>query len=1468
MESFILVLLYINIVLNNLILILFILLLKFKLSTKKYFNGRITMNKKILLISISIFMIVLSIGAASAVDADDAIASSDDDVALEDSGPISGSVSGGVDVVTENPWNTAGELSYDIPSDAKTIKSADVYVNVYSGSAANTYGANANITITTANGETKYNETLWKNEGSTDGVVYPVNDHTTKCYSDYMIHYNITSLLDGLNGTSLKINVDTFKMEDKSFDGRIKLIGLILAYDDGDDDKIDYLIDDNQRWSDKEFNITFDTSSLNEVFKLSLTNIALSNSDATYIINGNFTEAKKHASGNYYQFNQWDITPYFIQGQDTTLLVKPGQGYSGPSYKSALSVITSLSGDYSASASVKVSDNTKDIVYPGFANTLTVTVDSKKSGKYVIKLLADGSVVNSTEVDLVSGVSTVTIVDPTIREINASAKYTGDASSVYDTVNYQVQVLFDDVLLNESSSYETTVLYNGYLGKDTYNDVSLVPFYIGEVSDIVILTNGTYASGTGKYALVNYDVALPANSSIVKAYLYVTYTYGGINDNINMFNVTLNNNRASPVFFARDASNLKYNSGSGVVVYDVTDLIANGTNVLDLNKTGSAGVYPTTLIYMYNTTGSKIVKEVYIANGADLLGSYGGFTNPIYVNSTIDVDSTHVKNAVAYVFANGAADGRGTVVINGVSEDHPWNGNSQSTDLYTADITSTIKDTNSISVVYNNGVDGSFTALQQIIVLTKDAQRVDASIKVSDNTKDIVYPGFTNVFTVTVNPNKGGRYVINLLADGSVVNTTEMDLDSGVNTVTIVDPTIREINASAKYTGNASSVYDTVNYQVQVLFNDELLNESSYVATVLYNGYLGKDTYNDVSFEPFYAGVVTDIVILTNGTYATGTNKYDLVNYDVALPANSDFVKAFLYVTYTYGGINDNINMFNVTLNNNRASPVFFARDASNLKYNSGSGVVVYDVTDLIANGTNVLDLNKTGSAGVYPTTLIYMYNTTGSKIVKEVYIANGADLLGSYGGFTNPIYVNSTIDVDSTHVKNAVAYVFANGAADGRGTVVINGVSEDHPWNGNSQSTDLYATDITSTIKDNNTISVVYNNGVTGSFTALQQIIVLTKDMRETPKMETNVSINQFGQIEVEVAINKDANGNITFVIQNQTGNVIANITVPVDNGSASFSELFTVDKGSYTVTTSYSGDDNYVPSEKQDAIESTKTFLTITETVNVAANQVTIDFNLGNATGNVTVFFLSYGTNATYNITNGKVLVDEIFDNGDQSVLLTYDGDDSYYGVYEHYVDFFVKASSFITVKPVSVVYNKDAKVTVTLTDNNDRKGNNPISNAEVVITVGGKTFKGKTNDKGIATITIPATFVPKAYDAKVTYAGTDACIGDTENFKLTVKKATVKLTAKKKTFKAKVKTKKYTVTLKDNKGKVMKKVKLSLKVKGKTVKATTNKKGKATFKIKNLKKKGTYKAKITFKGNKYFNKLTKKATIKIKK
>ena len=96
--------------------------------------------------------------------------------------------------------------------------------------------------------------------------------------------------------------------------------------------------------------------------------------------------------------------------------------------------------------------------------------------------------------------------------------------------------------------------------------------------------------------------------------------------------------------------------------------------------------------------------------------------------------------------------------------------------------------------------------------------------------------------------------------------------------------------------------------------------------------------------------------------------------------------------------------------------------------------------------------------------------------------------------------------------------------------------------------------------------------------------------------------------------------------------------------------------------------------------------------------------------------------------------------------------------------------------------------------------------------------------------------------------------------------VKKAT-KIIAKKKTFKVKTKVKKYTITLKSG-TKLVKKVKVTLKVKGKTYKATTNSKGKATFKIKNLKKKGKFNAVIKFAGNKNYKASSKKVKITVKK
>ena len=426
------------------------------------------MNRKILFISIFIFIIVLSIGAASAQDADDALASSDDDVVLQDSEPTaSGEVSGGVDVVTENPWANTGEISYDIPEDAKTIKSADVYVNVFSVTTDDTYGINTNTTITTDNDEISYQESLcYKAEDKTQ--VYDVNPNVTKSNLDYMIHYNITDKLAGLNGTTLKIKVDTVSMEGKPTAynvGYIKLIGLVLTYDDGDDDIIKYWINDNQEWTSSNTTLTFDTTSMGDVLEMSLTNIALDSGDATYLLNGEFLTDSEYKSGSYYRYNRWDVTEYYNSSRKTEFLGIAAEGSYGRSHKQALAVLVAKPGVVSASLSLATErKNTIDIAYAGTYNQIKVTVNTNKNGKYTIKLLADGDVVNSTEISLKAGSKDVFLIDPIIRPLNESTVSTGSSGS-YNKVNYTVQLILNDAIVSEST-INPAVVYNGYLSKD------------------------------------------------------------------------------------------------------------------------------------------------------------------------------------------------------------------------------------------------------------------------------------------------------------------------------------------------------------------------------------------------------------------------------------------------------------------------------------------------------------------------------------------------------------------------------------------------------------------------------------------------------------------------------------------------------------------------------------------------------------------------------------------------------------------------------------------------------------------------------------------------------------------------------------------------------------------------------------------------------------------------------------------
>ncbi len=215
-----------------------------------------------------------------------------------------------------------------------------------------------------------------------------------------------------------------------------------------------------------------------------------------------------------------------------------------------------------------------------------------------------------------------------------------------------------------------------------------------------------------------------------------------------------------------------------------------------------------------------------------------------------------------------------------------------------------------------------------------------------------------------------------------------------------------------------------------------------------------------------------------------------------------------------------------------------------------------------------------------------------------------------------------------------------------------------------------------------------------------------------------------------------------------------------------------------------------------------------------------------------------------------------------GSQNLEVVFGGTDNYYVSLQNN-SYSIVTKTNISAKQVTTVYNGGKYLVATLTDIDGT----PVGNATLTIFINGALKSFTTDNDGQVNL-LTNGLAPNAYDVVIAFDGDDNYENSTFTAKVIVKKATPKLTAKNMVFKVKTKTKKYVITLKSNQNKVMKKVKLTLKVKGITYKATTNSYGKATFKITKLAKKGKFTAVIMYAGNKYYNSLKKSVKITVKK
>jgi len=363
----------------------------------------------------------------------------------------SGTVSGGV--YCDSYYGTADQPIHDaktidktftLPSNAK-VEWAMLLTTVYCGHMQNNYQGTAKVSF---NDKTLGTETLnvpytYITNGGNNGKAYvQVNDHVNRVTSDYMMYYDVTSLVkSGAN----KATVHT-EPSDSKFDGRIKLITLVVAYNDGSGKKIWYQVnrghDADTYYSDDDLGENYIGSTAfkaalpagSTLTSVKLTDIHMASTDGSYTFNGKALTSGT-PQGTYCGSDSWNVKSNFKSTGTNTLTYDR----SAPFYKNSLAIITAeyktssnkpvaafSASPTSGKAPLKVTFTDKSTGTPTkwkwtFGDGTTSTKQNpvykySKAGKYTVKL----TVSNAAGSNTVTKTNYVTVIAKPVAAFSAS----------------------------------------------------------------------------------------------------------------------------------------------------------------------------------------------------------------------------------------------------------------------------------------------------------------------------------------------------------------------------------------------------------------------------------------------------------------------------------------------------------------------------------------------------------------------------------------------------------------------------------------------------------------------------------------------------------------------------------------------------------------------------------------------------------------------------------------------------------------------------------------------------------------------------------------------------------------------------------------------------------------------------------------------------------------------------------------
>jgi uncharacterized protein DUF3344/CARDB protein len=596
------------------------------------------------------------------------------DLTTAETGTVNGDIAILPGIMWNTSWTTPGGVvvtqDYVLPA-FDTVQWARLYVSVYCGSTSGARETFVNISLD-GDGDGTYTPLADEYLNSTDMDVLPDRPYITRESSNYVMWYDVT---DAITASTPSVQVNTTG----SFDGRVKAVTLVVAYNDGREQTVDYWVNQGH-YNGNDGNTVFDASALTEEWLAAdVTCLFLSSdsSDCTrYTLNDiNLTETDG-GKVTYSGYRILDAKDAMETGANT--FAWPG---AGNYYRIPLAVLAVTSGpapDLEVTAVVTNSDE-YFAHEPNWIKAAILNNGTADAGAFDVAFTINDAV------------QTVTVPgglpagDTTVVEVTDATDY-----MLNDRVNVTVTADPDNTITESDETdnravLNATVVYNGYKGKRFTDgeDIETRISHDGTINCTWSVGDSAYVGGTTHWTEITAgwtaeEMAVPANATLRDVRLYVPYTWD--KNAVMPDTVTLTFNGNETAYAAHYADQKSYGTSYpyGMLVYNVTSLFSPDGNTAVLTKAEAStevSMRGMTLVAVYEDAAEP-VRSIFINEGFDLLyGDASKSTTPEEATAYAplgDMDTASVASARLITFAPGANGPEGTLIFNNEVWENVW----------------------------------------------------------------------------------------------------------------------------------------------------------------------------------------------------------------------------------------------------------------------------------------------------------------------------------------------------------------------------------------------------------------------------------------------------------------------------------------------------------------------------------------------------------------------------------------------------------------------------------------------------------------------------------------------------------------------------------------------------------------------------------------------------------------------------